>query len=107
MTAVASDKTTMPAHVLRAADLDEEQLADVLRHAAQMKRDPYGWAGALPGRTLITLVRTPSARAQCRSPPRRTGSLHPQPRSTSARSAATRPLPLLRSLLSRPTTSSS
>jgi ornithine carbamoyltransferase len=64
MSAVASDKTTMPAHVLRAADLDEEQLADVLRHAAQMKRDPYGWTNALPGRTLVTLLEKPSTRTR-------------------------------------------
>jgi ornithine carbamoyltransferase len=64
MTAVASDKITMPAHVLRAADLDEDQLADVLGRAAQMKRDPYGWAGTLAGRTLVTLFEKPSTRTR-------------------------------------------
>jgi ornithine carbamoyltransferase len=64
MTAVASDKITMPAHVLRAADLDEDQLADVLRDAARMKRDPYGWTQALPGRTLVTLFEKPSTRTR-------------------------------------------
>ena len=64
MTAVSSDKITMPAHVLRAADLDEDQLADVLRRAARMKRDPFGWAGTLAGRTLVTLFETPSTRTR-------------------------------------------
>jgi ornithine carbamoyltransferase len=64
MTAVASDKTTMPAHVLRAADLDEDQLADVLRRAARMKRDPYAWTNSLPGRTLVTLFEKPSTRTR-------------------------------------------
>jgi ornithine carbamoyltransferase len=63
MTAVA-DNTTMPAHVLRAADLDADQLADVLRDAARMKRDPYGWTQALPGRTLVTLFEKPSTRTR-------------------------------------------
>ena len=64
MTAVASDKTTMPAHVLRASDLDEDQLSDVLLEAARMKRDPYAWAQALPGRTLVTLFEKPSTRTR-------------------------------------------
>jgi ornithine carbamoyltransferase len=64
MTVLAIEKTSMPAHVLRASDLDEEQLADVLRNAARMKRDPYGWTNALPGRTLVTLFEKPSTRTR-------------------------------------------
>jgi ornithine carbamoyltransferase len=64
MTVIASGKTSMPAHVLRASDLDEDQLGDVLRSAARMKRDPYGWTDALPGRTLVTLFEKPSTRTR-------------------------------------------
>jgi ornithine carbamoyltransferase len=64
MTVTAPEKTSMPAHVLRASDLDEEQLADVLRSAERMKRDPYGWTDALPGRTLVTLFEKPSTRTR-------------------------------------------
>jgi ornithine carbamoyltransferase len=60
VTAIAPARGLMPAHVLRACDLDENQLGDVLRSAARMKRDPYGWTGALPGRTLVTLFEKPS-----------------------------------------------
>jgi ornithine carbamoyltransferase len=62
MTAVASDKMTMPAHVFRSSDLDEDQFAHVLRTAERMKRDPHGWTQALPGRTLVTLFEKPSTR---------------------------------------------
>jgi len=64
VTVLAPDKIDMPAHVLRASDLDEEQLADVLRSAARMKRAPYGWTHALPGRTLVTLFEKPSTRTR-------------------------------------------
>jgi ornithine carbamoyltransferase len=65
MTVLAPDtKIKMPAHVLRASDLDEEQLADVLRNAARMKRDPYGWTDALRGRMLVTLFEEPSTRSR-------------------------------------------
>jgi ornithine carbamoyltransferase len=60
MTTVAPPRLAMPAHVLRASDLDEDQLGGVLHSAAGMKRDPYGWIGALPGRTLVTLFEKPS-----------------------------------------------
>jgi ornithine carbamoyltransferase len=110
MTAVASDKTTMPPRVLRAADLDEQQLADVLRQAAQMKRDPYRWAGALPGRTLVTLVEQPSTRARASfaaAAQRLTRCCAAASRSISARSDATPPPRPRRSLLLRQSTSSS
>jgi ornithine carbamoyltransferase len=64
MSAVAPDKVTMPAHVLRATDLDEDQFAHVLRISERMKRDPYGWTQALPGRTLVTLFEKPSTRTR-------------------------------------------
>ncbi len=64
MTVLARSKTAMPAHVLRASDLDADQLADVLRNAAGMKRTPYGWTHELPGRTLVTLFEKPSTRTR-------------------------------------------
>jgi ornithine carbamoyltransferase len=64
MTAAAPDRISMPAHVLRASDLDADQLADVLRNAARMKRNPYGWTHELPGRTLVTLFEKPSTRTR-------------------------------------------
>ena len=64
MTAAAPHRISMPAHVLRASDLDEDQLADVLRSSARMKQDPYGWTNALPGRTLVTLFEKPSTRTR-------------------------------------------
>jgi ornithine carbamoyltransferase len=64
MTVLARSTTTMPAHVLRAADLDADQLADVLRNAAGMKRTPYNWTNELPGRTLVTLFEKPSTRTR-------------------------------------------
>jgi ornithine carbamoyltransferase len=64
MTITAPPKTDMPAHVLRASDLDEDQLAAVLRMAERMKQDPYGWTDALPGRTLVTLFEKPSTRTR-------------------------------------------
>jgi ornithine carbamoyltransferase len=64
MTVVVAAKISMPAHVLRASDLDEEQLADVLRGAERMKRSPYGWTSALPGRTLVALFEKPSTRTR-------------------------------------------
>jgi len=64
MTVLAPDRIDMPAHVLRASDLDEEQLAEVLRSAARMKRSPYGWTDALRGRTLVTLFEKPSTRTR-------------------------------------------
>jgi ornithine carbamoyltransferase len=64
MTAGAPSRISMPAHVLRASDLDEDQLADVLRSAARMKRNPYDWTQALPGRTLVTLFEKPSTRTR-------------------------------------------
>jgi ornithine carbamoyltransferase len=64
MTVLAPDRVDMPAHVLRASDLDEEQLAEVLRAAARMKRTPYDWTDALRGRTLVTLFEKPSTRTR-------------------------------------------
>jgi ornithine carbamoyltransferase len=64
VTTSAPARALMPAHVLRASDLDEDQLGDVLRSAARMKREPYGWTHALPGRTLVTLFEKPSTRTR-------------------------------------------
>jgi ornithine carbamoyltransferase len=64
MTTTAPDKTGMPAHVLRASDLDEDQLGEVLRNAERMKRNPYSFTNALPGRTLVTLFEKPSTHAR-------------------------------------------
>lgn len=62
MTTTAPDKISMPAHVLRASDLDEDQLGEVLRNAERMKRNPYAFTSSLPGRTLVTLLESPSMR---------------------------------------------
>lgn len=62
MTTTAPDRTGMPAHVLRASDLDEDQLGEVLRNAERMKRNPYAFTNALPGRTLVTLFEKQSTR---------------------------------------------
>jgi ornithine carbamoyltransferase len=64
MTTTAPDKIGMPAHVLRASDLDEDQLGEVLRNAERMKRNPYSFTSALPGRTLVTLFEKPSTRTR-------------------------------------------
>jgi ornithine carbamoyltransferase len=64
MTTAARNKTSMPAHVLRASDLDENQLGEVLRNAERMKRAPFAYIDALPGRTLVTLFEKPSTRAR-------------------------------------------
>lgn len=54
----------MPAHVLRARDLDEDQLASVLELSARMKADPFGMTTTLAGRTLVTLFEKPSTRTR-------------------------------------------
>jgi ornithine carbamoyltransferase len=64
MTTAARNKTSMPAHVLRASDLDENQLGEVLRNAERMKRAPFAYTDALPGRTLVTLFENPSTRTR-------------------------------------------
>ena len=64
MTTAAPDKIAMPAHVLRASDLDEDQLGEVLRNAERMKRAPFAFTNALPGRTLVTLFEKPSTRTR-------------------------------------------
>jgi ornithine carbamoyltransferase len=64
MTTTAPAKLGMPAHVLRASDLDEDQLGEVLRNAERMKRAPFAFTNALPGRTLVTLFEKPSTRTR-------------------------------------------
>jgi ornithine carbamoyltransferase len=64
MTTTAPDKISMPAHVLRASDLDEDQLGEVLRNAARMKRQPWAFTESLRGRTLVTLFEKSSTRTR-------------------------------------------
>jgi len=55
---------TLPAHVLRASDLDGGQIERLLDLADRMKREPFGHLDALPGRSVVTLFDKPSTRTR-------------------------------------------
>ena len=61
---MTTSATTMPRHLLRAADLDGDQIERLLDVAVQMKLEHAAWLDALPGETLVTLFEKPSTRTR-------------------------------------------
>jgi ornithine carbamoyltransferase len=51
-----------PPDLLEAGDLSSVALEELLDLAAQMKAEPAGWTGALPGQSLACVFEAPSAR---------------------------------------------
>jgi ornithine carbamoyltransferase len=54
----------VPTDLLRVADLEPKQLEWLLSLAADMKANPIGWVGTLPGRTVACFFEKPSTRTR-------------------------------------------
>ncbi len=56
--------STLPKDLLQIADLDADGLRSLLDLAAAMKAEPYGWTGALTGRSVAAMFDKPSTRTR-------------------------------------------
>lgn len=57
-------KTTAPTDLLKVADLGEREFEHLLQLASEMKADPFGWNGDLPGRMISCFFEKPSTRTR-------------------------------------------
>jgi ornithine carbamoyltransferase len=59
-----STATVWPPDLLLVSDLTRAALGELLDFATQMKAEPAGWAGALPGESLVSFFERPSTLAR-------------------------------------------